>query len=192
MFSEFVKFLRVCARRLFALSLVVSLLSLGVFGAGAQAMDVAPVSANIWRGPKPKTHDDFQELRELGVRTIINLQWTEDEFIRESAVAKRYGIGVLHFPMHAFGAPSLEQVDRILAVLADPTIQPVYLHCLYGRERTGLISALYRTERMGWTKQDAFNEMKMLGFRSAFFQFEEFFWTYASRTVRRCVDLFRG
>ena len=62
--------------------------------------------------------------------------------------------------------PNDNEVDDILAKMGDPSLQPVYVHCTEGVDRTGLIIALYRVIEQGWAPKDAHDEMMAHGFKS--------------------------
>jgi protein tyrosine/serine phosphatase len=46
----------------------------------------------------------------------------------------------------------------------DPASQPVYVHCVGGKHRTGVMTAAYRMTHDGWTSDKAFTEMKQYKF----------------------------
>ena len=50
----------------------------------------------------------------------------------------------------------------------DPANQPVYVHCVGGRHRTGVMTAAYRITRDAWTSEQAFKEMKQYKFGADF------------------------
>jgi protein tyrosine/serine phosphatase len=54
-------------------------------------------------------------------------------------------------------------IAKLLQVIDDPKNQPVFIHCEHGKDRTGLIVALYRVFYQGWPKAKAHNEMIALG-----------------------------
>jgi protein tyrosine/serine phosphatase len=60
--------------------------------------------------------------------------------------------------------PSVEEVDRALAVLLDPARRPVLVHCAHGEERTGAVIAAYRVVAEGWDPAAAEAEALELGF----------------------------
>ena len=51
-----------------------------------------------------------------------------------------------------------------MAIVSDPKNQPVYVHCLYGSDRTGAMVALYRMALQQWSAKAAIEEMKNGGF----------------------------
>ncbi len=40
---------------------------------------------------------------------------------------------------------------------------PIYVHCEHGKDRTGLVIALYRMRADGWSQEQAAAEMKEMG-----------------------------
>jgi protein tyrosine/serine phosphatase len=57
---------------------------------------------------------------------------------------------------------------QFLQVVDDPANQPVFVHCVGGRHRTGVMTAAYRMARQGWTPDQAFQEMKSYKFGADF------------------------
>ena len=56
--------------------------------------------------------------------------------------------------------PTPAQLAQFLALVSDPASQPVFVHCVGGRHRTGVMTAVYRMTTEGWTADKAFKEMK--------------------------------
>jgi protein tyrosine/serine phosphatase len=50
----------------------------------------------------------------------------------------------------------------------DPANQPVYLHCVGGKHRTGVMTAIYRMVQENWLPGRAFEEMKNYKFGADF------------------------
>jgi protein tyrosine/serine phosphatase len=63
--------------------------------------------------------------------------------------------------------PSRKHVDRILLTMRDAQFQPIYLHCVLGRDRTSLISGLYKIYFLGVSKGAAWAEMRQSGFKTS-------------------------
>lgn len=73
-------------------------------------------------------------------------------------------------PMNASPIPPFERhVNRILFTIRDPQFQPVYVHCVLGRDRTNLIAGLYKIYFLGVVRREAWQEMKQDGFPSWWF-----------------------
>jgi tyrosine-protein phosphatase SIW14 len=127
------------------------------------AGNFSQVSPGVYRGGRPD-EPGIQALVKLGVKTIINLEDDDGAVATEEGWAKAAGINEIHEPMNGMETPRDGEVNDILAKIADPADQPVYVHCTKGQDRTGLIIALYRVIDEGWTPKDAHDEMIALGF----------------------------
>jgi protein tyrosine/serine phosphatase len=95
-------------------------------------------------GSKPRTDKDFEFLQSQHIRYILNARFLPYLSAFEKRQAERYGMRFLSGPMNASPiAPSEKHVNQILLALRNPQFQPIYLHCVLGRDRTSLISRLY-------------------------------------------------
>jgi hypothetical protein len=142
------------------------------------------VSDGIYRGARP----DFAALPALAqapIKTIIDLQggdaniplfgWLMKDFEpgerasmirKERTLSMQLGLQFFNFPLSSVkNVTTLEGkwIQQVLAIMADPQNQPVYIHCEHGEDRTGLIVALYRVFYEGWTAEDAHDEMMAMG-----------------------------
>jgi tyrosine-protein phosphatase SIW14 len=136
------------------------------------------VSASYYRGAQPEGRD-YQDLAALGVKTIINLT-NDDRSADEKTMAKRAGMHYVEIPMTTHEAPTAEQLAEFMNVVNDPANQPVYVHCVGGRHRTGVMTAVYRMTHDGWTPDRAFAEMKKYRFGADFLhpEFKRFVYGY--------------
>jgi protein tyrosine/serine phosphatase len=124
------------------------------------------VDATYFRGAQPKGHD-YRDLAALGVRTVIDL--TSDDGQRdEPALAAAAGMKYVHIPMTMHTVPTPAQVAQFLTIVNDPENQPVFVHCVGGRHRTGVMTAVYRMVHDEWTPERAFVEMQQFKFGSGF------------------------
>src|SRR5262249_50196557 len=123
------------------------------------------IKDGVYRGARPST-EGLQALKDLGIRTIINLDDDTDEASIEKDTGTGLGIQTISEPMSAFLYPDDEQVTRVLTELNNPANYPVFVHCQFGEDRTGIISAIYRVEYMKWTPKNAHDEMLALGFHT--------------------------
>ncbi len=71
-------------------------------------------------------------------------------------------------PMTDSDQPTPEQAELFLKIVNDPANQPVFVHCLGGRHRTGAMSAIYRITHDGWSADQSFLEMKRYDFEYGF------------------------
>jgi tyrosine-protein phosphatase SIW14 len=123
------------------------------------------VSANYFRGGQPKGQD-FATLAKLGVKMVIDLAREGD--VAEAANAERAGMKFVRIPLTTDVAPSAAVIEKFLALVNDPANQPVYVHCMGGRHRTGAMTAVYRMTQNGWNADRAFAEMKQYKFGADF------------------------
>lgn len=65
---------------------------------------------------------------------------------------------------NVFGSPKPERIRLAVETLRNESLRPVYVHCLRGQDRTGLIVGLYRVLYERFTKDAAYEEMRKYGF----------------------------
>jgi tyrosine-protein phosphatase SIW14 len=136
------------------------------------------VNDNYYRGAQPAGRD-YTDLAAIGVKTLINLT-SDDADPAERASAERAGMRYFQIPMTTHQPPSESQLAQFMSIVNDPANQPVYVHCVGGRHRTGVMTAAYRMSEEGWTAERAFKEMKDFKFGADFLhsEFKEFVYAY--------------
>jgi tyrosine-protein phosphatase SIW14 len=136
------------------------------------------VDAVLYRGAQPQGRD-YQDLKQLGVKSIINLT-SDDADVNEKAAAESAGMTYVQIPMTTHTPPTSAQLGEFLRIVNDPASQPVYVHCVGGRHRTGVMTAVYRMTHDGWTGDQAFKEMKQYNFGSDFLhaEFKDFVYDF--------------
>ncbi len=114
------------------------------------------------------------------MKTVINLIGDSDLDTTEQAHVERQGMRYLQIPMSTRKAPTEQQLDAFLAVVNDPESQPVYVHCVGGRHRTGVMTAVYRMMKDGLSGVEAFAEMKRFKYGPDFLhpEFKKFVYDY--------------
>ena len=134
------------------------------------------VDEQLYRGGLLKTEQDILNLKKIGIKTVINLEW--DGLLRESSGIKKEqewcqkaDIKFIHIPLFPTKAPKKNDVEKILALI-ETSDSPVYVHCRHGVDRTGFITAMYRIKYEKWSLVNAYNEMINLGFHNHYF----FYW----------------
>ena len=135
------------------------------------------------------TGNGFRDaFKRFGIKTVINLQeeardpYIADSFwdrpttyldaprTLESDICRDNGVeyvsldgGVLETLAHDGGSrPKL--VDDFLKIVADEKKLPVLIHCKAGLHRTGFMTAIYRMEFEGRSKDDVVRELRANGF----------------------------
>jgi len=142
------------------------------------------VNPNYYRGAQPKGRD-YADLASLGVKMLINLT-SDDADVTEKAMAERAGLKLVQIPMTTHQPPTAEQLAEFLTIVNDPANQPVYVHCVGGRHRTGVMTAGYRMTQDGWNADQAFAEMKQYKFGADFLhpEFKAFVYGYRATLAR--------
>jgi protein tyrosine/serine phosphatase len=125
------------------------------------------VDAQLYRGARPESNA-YLKLQQLGIRTIIDLE-EEDHAEQERNVLAHFNasfrtedrIDFISFPItqaqiYRTGV-SEEQAQRLFHLIQGAR-KPVFIHCYYGRDRTGAIVALYRMAHEGVPYSQAYAE----------------------------------
>jgi tyrosine-protein phosphatase SIW14 len=123
------------------------------------------INENFFRGAQPKDQD-YNDLAAIGVKTVINLR--NDAREDEQGLVEAAGMKYVFIGMKDDKRPADEQVQEFMKIANDPANQPIYVHCIGGRHRTGLMTAIYRIEKDGWDYAKAFDEMKKFDFNYGF------------------------
>ena len=90
-------------------------------------------------------------LKSQGVVTVIDLQNDKSVEGRYVRMLDRMGIKWLHVPLNWLKVPTAEQWKKIEEALK----KPVYIHCKWGADRTGLVIAKYLVRNKGYSINDA-------------------------------------
>src|SRR5438105_8937605 len=123
------------------------------------------VDDEYYRGAQPD-RADYADLAKLGVKTVIDLQ--SDGNSREKGLVEHAGMSFYRIPMTTSERPSDAAVKQFLSLVNDAARQPVYVHCAGGQHRTGVMTAVYRMTKYGWSEDKAYGEMKQYKFETFF------------------------
>lgn len=127
-----------------------------------------------YRGAQPRERD-LADLVKLGIKTTIDLT-NGDGNSNERRLAESAGLKFFKIPMSTHVIPTPAEIAQFLNIVMDPTNQPVYVHCVGGKHRTGVMTAIYRMIEDKWTPDRAFQEMKAYKFGADFLhpEFKQF------------------
>ena len=136
------------------------------------------VNANYFRGAEPRDAE-YERLASFGIKTVIDLR-SDDVDAEDRLLVERAGMKYVWIPMTTHEPPTPAVVEQFLSLVDDPANQPVYVHCVGGRHRTGVMTAVYRMTREGWAADQAFREMKAYKFGADYLhpEFKKFVYTY--------------
>lgn len=146
------------------------------------------INDGYYRGAQPKGRD-YTDLATLGVRTVINLT-SDDRDATEHALVESAGMRYVQIPMTTHQPPTAAQLAEFFSIVDDHARQPVYVHCVGGRHRTGVMTAVYRMTRDGWDAKKAFREMKQYDFGADFLhrEFKDFVFEYGALAARNAEN----
>jgi hypothetical protein len=124
----------------------------------------------IFRGPplfalSTRACDDVAR---LGIKTIIDLRTVDERLSRpdDPCVAATRVFATLPIPYtvsptdYLADFDSKESMARIFQTLADPAAYPIYFHCTWGRDRTGVVAAAVLLA-LGASRDDIMAEYKL-------------------------------
>ncbi len=128
---------------------------------GTTIKHFAQIDEGVYKGSKPKNDADYHFLQSKNIKYIVDLKFFPLIYRIEKNKAKQYGMTVIPVTINASPiAPSEMHVRKILCLLSDKRLHPIYFHCSVGRDRTSLIATLYEVHFRGLPRQHAWHEMK--------------------------------
>jgi protein tyrosine phosphatase (PTP) superfamily phosphohydrolase (DUF442 family) len=136
------------------------------------------IDDQYYRGSQPR-NKDYHDLAMLGIKSMITLT-SNDTDPNEKAIVEKLGMKYYQIPMDSHIPPTTAQITEFLRIVTDVSNQPVYVHCVAGRHRTGVMTAIYRLTKHHSTADQAYNEMKKFKFGPSLFhsQLKRFVYEY--------------
>lgn len=128
---------------------------------GIKIKNFGQMDQGFYRGAQPLP-DDFQSLKDVGIRTIVDLR--DDPADYEKANAEAVGLKYVNIPMSGYKTPKMSDINAFLALVNNPDTGTIYVHCKAGIHRTGVMGAAYRYTKSGWDYDKAYKEMKNYNF----------------------------
>lgn len=132
------------------------------------------INEHIKRGGRPEM-SDIDSLKSQGYKTIINL---DDDYMaiqKEKDYAEALGFNYIANPIVIKEGPKDDEIDMLLTEMQNPENYPIFIHCKAGRDRTGMLSGLYRVFAENWTADAAYAEMLRLGFRPQYKKLDDYY-----------------
>jgi protein tyrosine phosphatase (PTP) superfamily phosphohydrolase (DUF442 family) len=116
------------------------------------------VSETLYRGAQP-TKEGFENLKKLGIKTVINLR----DHHSDKDLLQNADLRYVPIPIDTWDIKTPTVVE-FLRTATDPNAGPVFVHCEYGADRTGTMVAAYRMIVQDWDANRAIMEMTHGGF----------------------------
>ena len=177
-----------CLRQaVLSVTVVLLLLSTTAFAQDATSYPELPrfqqVNERLYRSGQPRA-GGVARLRELGIKTIINLRGTSAQTQADEAEARALGLNYFNVELPRWGRPSDTRVRHILELIDAPENGRVLVHCKDGVDRTGMIVAIYRLTHDGWTSHKALAEAERSGMRRIQFWMRDYVEDYGDRVAK--------
>jgi protein tyrosine/serine phosphatase len=144
-------------------------------------------SHGIYRGARPQSEEAIRELAQSGIQTVIDLQGGDlenpvlrdlvasqepgelpDNISREERLVRANHMNFYSFPLNSVAAVSEQEglkIKRVLELMEQAVREqrPLYIHCEHGKDRTGLLIALFTVFHYRIPASIAHNEMLQYG-----------------------------
>jgi protein tyrosine/serine phosphatase len=134
------------------------------------------VAEGFYRGGQP-SRQGFEYLKQLGVKTIINLR-AENQ---EAEEVESLGFHYVRIPMRAWERVPGSKIQVFFQVLRDRDSYPVFVHCERGADRTGFMVGLYRIAFQDWSADRAYQEARAHGMRWLYLSLKHQLYEFADR-----------
>jgi protein tyrosine/serine phosphatase len=127
--------------------------------------NVGKISNSLFRGAQPEL-SHLDELKKLGVNTIVDLRLESSQTReRERQQAESLGMRFVSIPVGGFSTPTSAQLAEFFSLFRATPPQNIFVHCEFGKDRTGVFIASYRIAFDHWTPDQAATEMRAFGFK---------------------------
>lgn len=125
------------------------------------------INDHLYRGSQPSL-TELSQLKKLGVTMVIDLRAESPQTAEhERALVEALGMRFQRIPIGGFATPTDSDLTHFLQIVRDSPSQVVFVHCEFGRDRTGVMIAAYRIAIENWSSDQALAEMMQFGFNSA-------------------------
>lgn len=120
-----------------------------------QVQNVFSLGGRIYSGSSPHDEAAFEELRTLGIKTIISVDGSKPEV----ELARKFGMRYIHLPV---GYDGTREVNRLIKA-AEVSEGPLYMHCHHGKHRGPAAAALVCQGLEGWSTNQALAWLTIAG-----------------------------
>lgn len=130
----------------------------------ARQINFHVIDPGVWRSAEPN-EESLMRMQNHGLKTVVDFRvWGVEGVENTKQIAEKLKLQYHHFPIIAGEEQDLAKLDAILAVMENPANQPVLIHCRAGKDRTGMMTALYKIKNTDAKFHDIYREMLMFGY----------------------------
>ena len=124
---------------------------------GCSLKNIYQIDEGVYRSEQP-TAADFAALEAFGIKEVLNLRSLHND--KDEAAGTNLKLHHIRMRAGFVGEKSLKRAVDII----ENRKGPILIHCAHGSDRTGAVSALYRIQSQGISKEVAIEEMVKGGF----------------------------
>lgn len=132
------------------------------------------VPDRVYRSGQPKGEADWNYLQSIGITTVVKLnRYSADSNEAEElrmAEARHIKVIPAYMPPDDFphtwspwAGPELKDVMKAVEAMEDKNNGKVLVHCSHGKDRTGLVVAIFSVRNKNYCKDAALAQMKYYG-----------------------------
>jgi len=114
-----------------------------------------PLTQNLLSSGMP-TAEQMYSIAEAGVKLVINLAPfdPEQDLKNEGALVESLGMKYINIPVE-WESPTRQNLEAFMKAMDENKNDKTLVHCRANFRATGFI-ALYRVQRLGWEREEAF------------------------------------
>ncbi len=131
-----------------------------VFTKRVAVVEPGQIIRGAWQKPGPLA----RLIRSEKIRTVVTLtaiNRDDPKYEAQDAVIRQTGVDWVTIPMRGSTA-TVDQMAEAADLIADPSRQPVFFHCVGGHHRSNLVQAAYRMRHNRWSAERAWQEVASL------------------------------
>jgi len=140
-----------------------------------ESTDKNPVNINnfkkiddcVSRGAQPDSETQFKWLKEQKFDVVINFRtlYASGLDFEEKKVVEDLGMKYHNIPIVTTAGPSEEDIKNFFSIIeeAKRNGQKVFIHCMAGQDRTGIMSAMYKIKNNLDSVENCVQEMREMG-----------------------------
>jgi len=106
----------------------------------------------------------------MKIDIVVNLNTSRKNVEREKTEMESRGMRHVSIPWSPRSLPADDQVAEFLGLIRDNPDKKIFVHCQRGADRTGVMVAIFRMARQGWTPAQALAEMESFKFHGLWYR----------------------